>query len=130
MPQDRPYRFAITAKNAASATDTLSCTAQTSIIKKHDFILPDSAEVFEQRLAIPYDVEDGVDIIGFLKKYEVPALEITVTAPYKSTAESTAEDLKKRFLSVVGGEEERITTVVKTGKMKAEVKVMDAVVGE
>lgn len=130
LPQDRPYRFVITAKNAASATDTLNCTVQTSIVKKHDFILPDSAEVFEQRLAIPYDKEGGVDVIGFLKKYDVPALEITIYEPYKSAAESTAEDLKKRFLSVVGGEEERITTVVKTGKMKVEVKVVDAVVGE
>ncbi len=130
LPQDRPYRFVITSKNGVSAIDTLGCDSQMAIVKKHDFVLPDSAEVFEKRLPIPIVEDDGIDIIGFLKKYEVPALEITVTAPYKSTAEATAEDLKKRFLSVVGGEEDRITTVVKTGKLKAEVKVVDAVVGE
>lgn len=127
LPQDRPYRFVITAKNAASATDTLGCETQKSIVKKHDFVLADSADVFEKRLPIPYDVEGGVDVVSFLKQYDVPALEITVYEPYKSAAEITAEDLKKRFLPIVEDQEERITTVIKTGKKKVEVRVIDVV---
>jgi hypothetical protein len=100
-----------------------------SIVKRHDFVLPDSADVFEKHLPIPIVEDSGVDVISFLKNYDIPALEITVSAPYKATAEDVAEDMKKRFLSVVGGVEERITTVVKTGKMKVEVRVLeDAVV--
>lgn len=129
LPQDRPYRFVITTKNGASATDTLGCDSQMAIVKKHDFVLPDSADVFEKHLPIPIVEDSGVDVISFLKNYDIPALEITVTAPYKTTVEDVAEDMKKRFLSIVEGKEERITTVVKTGKMKVEVRVLeDAVV--
>jgi len=125
LPQDRPYRFVITAKNCASAIDTLGCDSQMSIVKRHDFVLPDSADVFEKHLPIPVVEDDGVDEIGFLKNYDIPALEITVYAATKSAADDVAADMKKRFLSVVGGVEERITTVSKIGKSKVEVRVLE-----
>ena len=130
LPQDRPYRFVIAAKNCASAIDTLGCDSRMSIVKKHDFVLPDSVSIFEKHLPIPYDIDGGVDIISFLKNYDIPALEITVYATSKSAADDVAEDMKRRFLSVVGGVEEKITTVVKIGKMKVEVRVLEDGVGE
>lgn len=125
LPQDRPYRFVITAKNCASAIDTLGCDSQMAIVKRHDFVLPDSADVFEKHLPIPVVEDDGVDEIGFLKNYDIPALEITVYAATKSAADDVAADMKKRFLSIVGGVEERITTVSKIGKSKVEVRVLE-----
>jgi hypothetical protein len=130
LPQDRPYRFVVVAKDCASATDTLSCDSNKSIVKKHDFVLPDSVSIFEKHSPIPYDVDGSVDVISFLKKYDIPALEITVYATTKSAANDVAEDIKKRFLSVVGGVKEKITTTVKIGKLKVEVRVLDKAVGE
>lgn len=130
LPQDRPYRFVITAKNCASATDTLGCSSAMSIVKRHDWVLPDSVGVFEKHLPFVYDPEDGVSEIPFLKNYDIPALEITIYEPYKSTAEARIEDVKKAFASVVNGEEDRITTVIKVGKSKVEVRVLEEKVGE
>ena len=130
LPQDRPYRFVITAKNCASATDTLGCSSAMSIVKRHDWVLPDSVGVFEKHLPFVYDHEDGVSEIPFLKNYDIPALEITIYEPYKSTAEARIEEVKKAFASVVNGEEDRITTVIKVGKSKVEVRVLEEKVGE
>ena len=130
LPQDRPYRFVITAKNCASATDTLGCSSAMSIVKRHDWVLPDSVGVFEKHLPFVYDPEDGVSEIPFLKNYDIPALEITIYEPYKSTAEARIEEVKKAFASVVNGEEDRITTIIKVGKSKVEVRVLEEKVGE
>ena len=130
LPQDRPYRFVITAKNCASATDTLGCSSAMSIVKRHDWVLPDSVGVFEKHLPFVYDPEDGVSEIPFLKNYDIPALEITIYEPYKSTAEARIEEVKKAFASVVNGEEDRITTIIKVGKSKVEVRVLEERVGE
>ena len=93
-------------------------------------MLPDSVGVFEKHLPFVYDPEDGVSEIPFLKNYDIPALEITIYEPYKPTAEARIEEVKKAFASVVNGEEDRITTIIKVGKSKVEVRVLEAAVGE
>ncbi|MBQ3656089.1 MAG: PD40 domain-containing protein [Bacteroidales bacterium] len=124
LPQDRSYKFTITAKNCISEFETLDFEPTAPVVEVRNFVLVDSACVFEKRISVSFETTDVKRYAAFLKNYEFPCLEITVTGFDKKAAESTAANIASSF-SANGIDKEKIIIVTKTGKPKNEFRIID-----
>lgn len=125
LPQDRSYKFTITAKNCVTSTDTLNFKTPMPVVKTHNFVLPDSVCVFEKRLTVKLkDDEEVRHFASFLAKYDFPFVEITVSAPSKRNAEERAESTALKF-SAAGIDKEKIKITTLTGKDEIFARIID-----
>ncbi len=126
LPQDRPYRFIVSTRSTVPGVDTLSINTFTQIVRTHDFKLADSVEIFAKRLPIRLDAMSDAGVVTYLQKYidDIPALEITASAPSRSAAEARAAAIKDRLVAA-GFDEKIIFVAVWVGKQESSIRIVE-----